>query len=93
MGITLKSEVRFLRGVGEQRMKKYQKLGISTVEDLLRHVPREYIDLRNPLPIGRTTLGERQAVRGILGNKGTEHRLRQGLTIQKLLGVDRKSVV
>lgn len=93
MGITLKSEVRFLRGVGEQRMKKYQKLGISTVEDLLRHVPREYIDLRNPLPIGRTTLGERQAVRGILGNKGTEHRLRQGLTIQKLLGVDGEDTI
>ena len=52
MEITLGSEVRFLRGVGEQRMKKYQKLGITTVEELLRHLPRDYTDLRRAVSIG-----------------------------------------
>ena len=51
MGLTPDSEIRFLRGVGEQRMKKYQRLGITTVEDLLRHAPRDYLDLRRPCPI------------------------------------------
>jgi len=34
MTLTPESEVRFLRGVGERRMKLYQKLGVTTVEDL-----------------------------------------------------------
>ena len=93
MAVTMESEVRFLRGVGEQRMRKYQKLGITTVGDLLYHLPRDYIDLRNAPAIGETTLGERQAVRAIVGDKGTEHRLRQGLTIQKVLAVDGRDTI
>ncbi|MCI8654197.1 MAG: ATP-dependent DNA helicase RecG [Angelakisella sp.] len=88
MEITLGSEVRFLRGVGEQRMKKYQKLGITTVEDLLRHLPRDYTDLRRAVSIGAAALGERQVVRAILGKKESEHQLRRGLTVQKLLALD-----
>ncbi len=36
--------VKVLKGVGEKSFAKLQKLGISTVEDLLHHYPRGYID-------------------------------------------------
>ncbi len=37
-------DIRFLKGVGEKNAVKLQKLGIETVDDLLRHYPRAYID-------------------------------------------------
>ncbi|WMI81733.1 ATP-dependent DNA helicase RecG [Anaerotignum sp. MB30-C6] len=39
-----KDPVSRLKGVGEQREKKLNKLGIFTLEDLLTHYPREYKD-------------------------------------------------
>lgn len=33
-----------LKGIGEQRQKKLNKLGIYTIEDLLTHYPRDYKD-------------------------------------------------
>ena len=36
--------VQELKGIGEQRQKKLQKLDIFTIEDLLTHYPREYKD-------------------------------------------------
>lgn len=38
------SPVSTLKGIGEQRERKLQKLDIYTVEDLLTHYPREYKD-------------------------------------------------
>ena len=93
MAVALNSEVRFLRGVGEQRMKKYQRLGVTTVEDLLRHLPRDYIDLRGAVSIGEAVPGEKQVVRAILGEKEPERQLRRGYTIQKLRGVDEADTI
>ena len=45
----LNSEIRFLKGVGEKRSADFKKLGVSTVEDLLRHYPRDYVDYSNPV--------------------------------------------
>ena len=36
--------VRQLKGVGDKRARAYEKLGIHSVEDLLRHYPRTYED-------------------------------------------------
>ncbi|MCI9528186.1 MAG: ATP-dependent DNA helicase RecG [Angelakisella sp.] len=88
MGLTPDSEIRFLRGVGEQRMKKYQRLGITTVEDLLRHAPRDYLDLRRPCPIREAAMGEQAAVLATVGHKGSERLLRKGLTVQKVSAFD-----
>ena len=69
-------------------MKLYQKLGVATVEELLRHIPRDYVDLRQAVSIGESILEEKQAVRAVLGRKEPERMLRKGLTAQRLLGVD-----
>lgn len=45
------SSVSMLKGIGEQRERKLQKLGIRTIEDLLTHYPREYKDRSEILKI------------------------------------------
>ena len=52
------SPISLLKGVGEQREKKLQKLGIRTVEDLLTHYPREYKDRSEILKISALSEGE-----------------------------------
>ncbi len=42
--LSLNDEVRYLKGVGPKRATSLGKLGIITVEDLLNHIPRKYIE-------------------------------------------------
>ncbi len=52
------SPVSELKGIGEQREKKLQKLGIYTIEDLLTHYPREYRDRSEILKIADLPMEE-----------------------------------
>lgn len=52
------STVSRLKGIGEQRERKLQKLGISTIEDLLTHYPREYKDRSEILKIADLPMDE-----------------------------------
>jgi len=52
------SPVSALKGIGEQRERKLQKLGISTIEDLLTHYPREYKDRSEILKIADLPMDE-----------------------------------
>ncbi|MCH5323714.1 MAG: ATP-dependent DNA helicase RecG [Eubacterium sp.] len=45
------TEVCYVKGVGEKRAKQLNKLGISTVYDLVTHYPRGYIDFNNTVTI------------------------------------------
>lgn len=53
-----RDEVSLLKGVGEQRQRKLQKLGIFTIEDLLTHYPREYKDRSEILKIADLPMEE-----------------------------------
>ncbi|WP_458406967.1 ATP-dependent DNA helicase RecG [Anaerotignum sp.] len=52
------SPVSMLKGIGEQRERKLQKLGISTIEDLLTHYPREYKDRSEIIKIADLPMDE-----------------------------------
>lgn len=52
------SSVSTLKGIGEQRERKLQKLGISTIEDLLTHYPREYKDRSEIIKIADLPMDE-----------------------------------
>ena len=86
--LELSSEVRYIKGVGDVRMKLYQKLGIETVEQLLHHIPRRYLDLRETCPVRLMRPGEMTAVRAVVAAKGREQRIRRGLSIWKVTAVD-----
>lgn len=55
--------VTVLRGVGLKREETLSKLGINTVEDLLRHYPLRYEDRRRPVPVNALKDGEAALVR------------------------------
>ena len=88
MALELQTDIRYLKGVGESRAALYQKLGIETVEDLLYHIPRRYIDLTCPTPLAAAVPGQKCAVRALLAAKGREQRIRRGLSLFKLTAVD-----
>lgn len=88
MALELQNDIRYLKGVGESRAALYQKLGIETVEDLLYHIPRRYIDLTRPTPLAAAVPGQKCAVRALLAAKGREQRIRRGLSVFRLTAVD-----
>ena len=53
-----------LKGIGEKTGKLFRKMGIGTVDELLRFYPRDYDAFQDPLPIGQL---KEQAVNAVEG--------------------------
>ncbi|MBI4550926.1 MAG: ATP-dependent DNA helicase RecG [Candidatus Latescibacteria bacterium] len=51
--VSLSAPVSAVRGIGEKRAAALQQAGVHTVEDLLYHIPRQYLDRRQLMPISR----------------------------------------
>jgi ATP-dependent DNA helicase RecG len=60
----LQQTAQVLRGVTPARLEQLGRLGITTIGDLLFHVPRTYEDLSDVRPIARLSAGEMQTARG-----------------------------
>ncbi len=69
-------QVELLTGVGPALAKKFQRLGIRSIDDLLRYYPRKYQDYSEITPIARlrpgqvTVKGEFKQVRGRYVRRG-----------------------
>ena len=87
MSISLRTDVRMLKGVGPQRAELLAQRGIYTLEDLLNYLPFRYEDcihfskIKDLQPNGTYTLRARvmsgQAVRGMYGRDAIYHLLVQ----------------
>lgn len=66
----LSAPVQFARGVGPQRAEALVRLGITSVGDLLYHVPLRYEDRRHCVPIAELRPGERASVAGVITVSG-----------------------
>ncbi|MBF0619211.1 MAG: ATP-dependent DNA helicase RecG [Candidatus Omnitrophica bacterium] len=64
------TSIQYLKGVGPARMKVFERLGVSTIEDLLYFFPRRYEDRRKLTPILDLKPGEWQTVVGVVTAKG-----------------------
>ena len=62
-------EITYLKGVGPKKAELYKKLGIETVEQLLRHYPRDYIDFTDLKTIAEVQTGEVCAFRAVVAKK------------------------
>lgn len=82
------SSVTALKGVGEKRAGYYKKLGISTVYDLLYHLPRGYVDFSCPVSPPDAPVNEYCVLRGRIVMKLPEQRIRKGLSIFKAKATD-----
>ncbi len=82
--LDLQTPVQFLRGVGPQRKRLFQRLGIQTAQDLLRHFPRDWQDRRRLAKIAELKIGDQATVSGLIRARST-FRLRRGLTLTKVV--------
>ncbi len=72
--------VRYVKGVGPAKAALFEKLGVSTVYDLLYHLPRRYEDRTRVVTPSQVEPGKPQAVRGkVLKRSGFKARTGTGI--------------
>ncbi|MBQ2830470.1 MAG: ATP-dependent DNA helicase RecG [Oscillospiraceae bacterium] len=84
----LDADVRYLRGVGEQRARALAKLGITDLKSLISCFPRAYDDRTAMRTIASLEAGETACVRAMVAQPPTLHRVRRGLELVKVRVVD-----
>lgn len=84
----LNTPISALNGVGQKRRELYNKLGIYTVGDLVEHYPRNYIDYSSPVEIASAMVNEHNVIRAVIIRKIPAARIRQGLTLYKVIVQD-----
>ena len=89
--VSLSTNIQFLKGVGEQRAKRYARLGVQTIGDLLEYYPRDYIDCSHPSAILSAPYDQPCAIRARVAAKSGEQRIRKGLSLFKVLVTDGQS--
>jgi ATP-dependent DNA helicase RecG len=55
--------IRYLKGIGPKKAKKFNKLGINTIEDFLYYFPKRYEDRTKFLNISQLKEGEYQTIK------------------------------
>ena len=82
----LTDDVKFVKGVGPNRVKLLNKLNIYNLEDLITYYPREYEDRSKPKKIADTENGEECLIEGIVTSRIKEIRThRKNMIIYKLI--------
>ena len=84
----LTTDIRYVKGIGEQRAKGLEKLGIRTLKDLISYFPRAYDDRRTYRKIRELEEGESVCVEAMVASAPTLSRIRKGLELVKLRAVD-----
>ncbi len=80
----LNKDVKYIKGVGPNRVQLLNKIGIFTLKDLITYYPRSYEDRSKPKNIAECVNGDEVLIEGIACGKLLDSRLR-GKTMQKLL--------
>ncbi|NLL45779.1 MAG: ATP-dependent DNA helicase RecG [Clostridiales bacterium] len=84
----LRTDVRYIKGIGEQRAKSLRKLGINTLFDLISYFPRAYEDRSVFRSIGSLLPDDTACVRALVVTSPRLSRIRKGLDIVKLRVAD-----
>ncbi len=93
MNSELKREVKYIKGVGEKRAQQLNRLGIFTLEDLLYHIPRRYIDYSDPMPIAYAPYDEMCAVKATVLDAGAGIRIRGGRKLFRVVARDESATL
>ncbi len=84
----LNTDVRYIKGIGEQRAKALGKLGIATLRDLISYFPPAYEDRTALRRIADLVPGETACVAAMVASPPTLSHIRKGLDLVKLRAVD-----
>lgn len=80
----LEKEVQFIKGVGPNRVKLLNRIGIYTLNDLITYFPREYEDRSRTKNIAELIDGEEALISAFPVGRMIELRIRRNLTLCKL---------
>lgn len=84
----LDGSIQYLKGVGPSFAKKFEKLGILTVRDLLLHYPRRYIDYSRPYTVASAPYDVDCCVRATVLQKEADRRVRGGRVLTRVMAAD-----
>ena len=80
----LEKDIKYVKGVGPNRVKLLNKLNIYTLKDLITYYPRTYEDRSKPKNLIECIEGEEATIEAIACSRVSEVKLR-GKTMQKLI--------
>lgn len=80
----LNSDIRYLKGIGQQRANALAKMGITTLRDLICYFPRTYEDRTQTVPIAALQSGIPACVHALVATEPTLSRVRRGMELVKL---------
>ena len=89
----LNTDVRMIRGIGEQRAKALGKLGIFTLRDLISWFPRKYEDRTQVKRIADLVPGESACVAAMIASPPSVAHIRKGMDLVKVRAVDDSGVL
>ena len=81
----LNEDVKYIKGVGPNRVKLLNKIGIFTLKDLITYYPRGYEDRSKPKNIIECTNGENALIEAVAISRFMDTRISKGRTMQKLI--------
>jgi len=84
----LKTDIRYIKGIGEQRAKSLKRLGISTLFDLISYFPRAYEDRSVFRTIANLLPEDTACVRALVISAPRLNHIRKGLDLVKLRVAD-----
>lgn len=89
-GASLSDSLQYLKGVGPKKKKVFNKLGISSVEDLLYHFPRRYEDRSNFIAISKAEIGKVYTIKGrVMSKTGRRSWKRRNFSIVEISVTDK----
>lgn len=83
--VDLKQSVQYVKGVGPNRAKVLNGIGIRTLEDLITYFPRTYEDRSKPKMIASLVDGEEALIEVMATSNMSEVRIGKNRTILKLI--------
>lgn len=86
-------DIRYLKGVGEKTARLYNKLGIFTIDDLIRHYPRKYLDYGNTVSVKDAPPDTPVFIKATMITPVKESMIRKGLTLYKCNFSDGETVI
>ena len=84
----INSDIQYLKGVGPAYAKKFAKLGIYTIRDLLLHYPRRYIDYSQPYTVVSAPFDVDCCVKATVLQRDPDRRVKGGRMLSHVLAGD-----
>ncbi len=78
-------ELKYIKGLSDKRISDLNKMGITTAEELVRHFPRSYLDLRKSVNLREVAHNDFALTKARIVGKPTLNKTSNRLTLVKAL--------